>query len=261
MFGSRNNAGAVYTHRGAAGVFKAKKAGNALFLLAAVCFALGAAYMTVQTIRGFNEVAPVVVAARDIPPYTQVTRDDVKVADVPTAAIPSDAITKLDAIVGKYLKSPVYKGDVIRAARIATVTGPDSLMSAKVTELGRPDLRAFALPYTAENGVGGEIKAGDRVDIVASVKMDTPNGQVGCGKIVGRGVPVLTAQLGGQNSTGTIIVALTPQQIEDIAFALTSGQVRFALNPYNADEKAAETTGVTSQDWLAKYGFVVIPKS
>jgi Flp pilus assembly protein CpaB len=130
--------------------------------------------MTVQTIRGFNEVAPEVVAARDIPPYTQITRDDVKVTDVPTAAIPPDAITKLDAILGKYLKSPVYKGDVIRSARIAAVTGPESLMSAKVTELGRPDLRAFALPYTAENGVGGEIKAGDRVDIVARVPANSP---------------------------------------------------------------------------------------
>lgn len=236
---------------------KVKKGGGAMFLVGAVLFALAAAFLSVRTVQGFNETAQAVVAVKDIPAYTQVTRDDVRMADVPKAAIPADALTKLDAIVGRYLKSPVYKGDVIRSARIADVKGAGGLMSARVSELGRPDLRAFALPYTTENGVGGEIKPGDRVDIVASVKMDTANGQVGCGKIVGRNVLVLTAQPGQQNSAGTIIVALTPQQIEDIAFALTSGQVRFALNPYNSDEKASNTTGVTSQDWLAKYGFIV----
>jgi Flp pilus assembly protein CpaB len=232
-----------------------KKRGSTLFLVAAVLFAAMAAFLATKTVKSFNETSLAVVAVKDIEPFVQITKEDIKLTEVPSAAVPTDAIVKVDALVGKYLKSPAYKGDVIREIRIADIKGDRGLMSAQISELGRPDLRAFALPYTGDNGVGGEIQAGDRIDIVASVKMDSPNGQVGCGKIVGCNVLVLQAEPGEQNSAGTLIVALAPQQIEDIAFALTSGQVRFALNPYRTDEQAAETTGVTSQDWLTKYGF------
>ncbi|MGB9880286.1 MAG: RcpC/CpaB family pilus assembly protein, partial [Anaerolineae bacterium] len=115
--------------------------------------------------------------------------------------------------------------------------------------------RAFALPYDALTGVGGEVQDGDRVDIVASVKIESTGGQVGVGKIIGRNVLVLKASRGQEGDKGTVILALTPSQIEDIAFALTSGQIRLALNPYVTDEQAANTEGVTGRLWLEKFGF------
>lgn len=229
------------------------------FLLGAVAAALCAALLVVQTLKRTNETAPVVVAVRDLSPYTQVSKDDVKLQEVPVISIPQDAVKKVEDIAGQYLRDRVYAGEVIRKANIADAAPGKSVMTAQLTGLGRPDLRAFALSFDPETGVGGEIKPGDRVDIIASVKMDAGQNSIGVGKIVARNVLVLDVKQDAKSGsrTGVLIVALTPQQIEDIAFALTSGSVRFALNPLNTDESAANTQGVTGQQWLSRYGFGV----
>jgi Flp pilus assembly protein CpaB len=107
--------------------------------------------------------------------------------------------------------------------------------------------------------VGGKIVPGDRVDIIASVKMDSQLGTVGFGKVVGANVLVLDVSQPSQGSRGSLTVALIPAQIEDIAFALSSGTISFALNPYNTNVQAAVTTGVTGQDWLLRHGYLTAP--
>ena len=232
-----------------------KKGGGILFLLLAVVFALAAAAGSVMLVRQFNETKVVVVAVKDVPPYTRVTKEDVKEVEFPAAAVPEDAVRRVRDVEGKYFKAAVLAGEPVRKARLADVLLDRGLMSAKVSALNEPGIRAFALPYDAQAGVGGTVREGDRIDIVASVKIDSPSGSVGVGKIIARNVLVLQVGKAGEGDKGTVVVALTPQQIEDIAFALTSGQVRFALNPYQTDEKAAETSGVTGQAWLERYGF------
>lgn len=232
-----------------------KRNSGALFLVLAVALALAAAFSAVKVVRSFNETAEVVVAARDIAPYTAIVKDDVKVVDYPTAAVPPDAIRDVKEAVGKFLKSEVLVGEPLRTARLAETQADKSLMSARLSELGRPDLRAFALPWDPQAAVGGDIVDGDRVDVAASVKIDSGTGSIGVGKIVARNVLVLKVVKPSGSDKGSLVVALTPSQIEDIAFALTSGQLRYALNPFNTDESAADTPGVTGSSWLTKYGF------
>ncbi|MGB9866560.1 MAG: Flp pilus assembly protein CpaB [Bacillota bacterium] len=235
-----------------------KKQGT-VFLILAVVMALCAALLVVQFLKRVNETEPVVVAVRDLEAYQLVTRDDVKVQEVPVISVPQDAVRKVEDIVGQYLRDRVYAGEVVRMARVADVTPGKSVMTARLTALGRPDLRAFSLSYDAETGVGGDIKPGDRVDIVASVKVEAGGTGMGVGKVVARNVLVLDVKQNTELRLGkgsVLVVALTPQQIEDIAFALTSGSIRFALNPLNTDESAAQTQGVTGRQWLERYGFV-----
>ncbi|WP_083515178.1 Flp pilus assembly protein CpaB [Fervidicola ferrireducens] len=234
----------------------AKKNTWVLFTVIAVIFGLIAAYTSVSIVRKYTDTDKVVIAAGDIRAYRKVTLDDVKVVEIPKVAIPSDAVKSLNDIVGKYLMYPVSAGDIIRASKIADMK-ISSLLSAQLTHLKDPKMRAFALPFTKETGLGGNIEPGDRVDIVASVKIDTNTGPVGVGKIVAQNVQVLQVEKPSSGGTGIVIVALTPQQIEDIAFALTSGQLRFALNPYETDVNAAKTEGVTGKAWFEKYGFTL----
>jgi pilus assembly protein CpaB len=236
------------------------KGRNIGFLLLAVVFAAGAALIAANTVRSFNETEAVVVALKDLPAYAEIKTEDVKVVETPAASVPKDAFLRIEEVQGKYLRYPVFAGEVLRAARLADTHPDKGLMAARLSALKRPDLRAFSLPYDETIGVGGEVKEGDRVDIVASVKIETgARGQVGLGKIVARNVVVLKTVKGEDGDKGTIVLALTPGQIEDIAFALTSGQVRLALNPYETDEQAAETPGVTGPSWLEKYGFKTAP--
>ena len=236
-----------------------RKSGT-VFLLFAVILAGAAGVLASQALKRFNETAPVVVALKTIEPYTQVSLTDVKVQEVPLASVPSDAIVDTKDIVGKFVRDRILQGEILRKARIADTDPGKSVLAARLSELNRPDLRAFALPFTSETGLAGQVKPGDRVDIIASVRMQAGQTNVGVGKIVAANVLVLDVKSSGGSGAqdqGALILALTPQQIEDIAFALTSGQIRFALNPFNTDETAAHTTGVTSEDWLSKYGFTV----
>lgn len=238
-----------------------KPRSGVVFLLLGVLVAAGAAVLAVQIVRGLSETTPVVVAVRDLAPYQPVTADDIRVADVPAVSVPGDAARQPEQVVGRYTRDALYAGDMVRERRLADVRGDRGLLAAQVTELKDPAVRAFALPHDAVSAVGGEIAPGDRVDIIASVKIDAGNSlQVGVGKIVAANVLVLKVTGGGSqeegSGKGTVIVALKPDQIEDIAFALTSGQVRFALNPYTTDVAAAQTQGVTGRAWLEKYGFL-----
>ncbi len=232
-----------------------KKGRNIGFLLLGIVFALGAAFIAVRTVRSFNETKAAVVALKDLPAFAEIKPEDVKIVEIPAASVPKDALLKVADVQGKYLKYPVFEGEVLRAMRIADTQPDKGLMAARLSMLKRPDLRAFALPFNETIGVGGEVRDGDRVDIVASVKIESGGGQVGVGKIIGKNVMVLKTVKSKESDNGTIVLALTPSQIEDIAFALTSGQVRLALNPYDTDEQAAETPGVTGPAWLEKYGF------
>lgn len=232
-----------------------KQRSGITFLLLGVLSAAAAAILAVRIVQGFNETTPVVVAARDLAPFQVITKDDIKVQEIPTVSVPDDAVKRPEDVVGKYTRDAIYAGETIRQKRLAEARGDRGLLSAQITELQDPTIRAFALPYEPVTAVGGEVKPGDRVDIIASVKIDAGGGMtVGVGKIVAANVPVLKVTQ-GSDGKGAIIVALKPEQIEDIAFALTSGQLRFALNPYTTDVTAAQTKGVTGQGWLQKYGF------
>ena len=207
----------------------------------------------------FNESVRIPVAVKDIPPYTKITADMYKMEDMPKAAVPADAARTGKEIDGKYTRETVYAGEPVRQARLGQVAGQGAVLAAKVTALGDPNLRAYALPYTPESAVGGKILPGDRIDIIASVKMESAQGAVGFGKVIGANVLVLDVSLPSQGSRGCLTVALTPAQIEDIAFALSSGTISFALNGYNTNVQAAATLGVTGQDWLVRHGYGTAP--
>ncbi|MGB9809059.1 MAG: Flp pilus assembly protein CpaB [Caldanaerobacter sp.] len=222
----------------------------------AVILGLAAAFTGIHIIKKYTYTETVFVATRDIEAYQRITADDIKATEMPKIAIPKDAVKDPKEIIGKHNMWPIASGDIIRKNKIAD-TKINSLISAKLSSLKDPTLRAFALPYTKETGVGGEINEGDRIDIIASVKIETSGGLVGVGKTIARNVLVLKTEKPAEDGKGIIIVALTPQQIEDIAFALTSGTLRYSLNGYETDINAANTQGVTGADWLEKYGFIL----
>ena len=231
-----------------------KRKGALIFLVISLVFAAGAGLVVLNLNNRFNEAVTLPVAAVDIPPYTVITADLYKMQDVPEASVPKDAVLNMKEIEGKYTRETIYAGEPIREARLARISGSAAVLTAKLTSLGNPDLRAFALPYTPDSAAGGKVVPGDRVDIVASVRMDSQSGTVGFGKVIGANVLVLDVSQPSQGK-GSLILALMPSQIEDIAFALSSGTISFALNPYNTNVQAAMTTGVTGQDWLARHGY------
>ena len=233
-----------------------KKRGSVLLLGISIVLALFAALFAVQAVKTFSGAVTAVVAAQELSPFEVVTQAKVKLSEVPAASVPGDAIRSLKELEGKYTRGYVLPGEVLRKGHLAGTGSDRSALSAKLTERKRPEVRAFALPFTAETCVGGALKEGDRVDVIASVKIGSGQQEVAFAKTVAQNVEVLKVCAPGDNiGKGALVLALTPQQVEDLSFALVNGTVRFALNPLSTDENAAKTPGVTGKAFLERYGF------
>lgn len=242
-----------------------KKNTGLIWLIIAVLMGLAAAGVAVVVVRQATEQVPAVIAVRDIPAFKRIAPEDVQLEQVPLASLrfsdPQKTVPlffqKLDAsVIGKVVNAPILKGQVLYKEQVTSEVAGKTLVEARLNAKNDAMKRAFALPFNPESGVGGEIRDGDRVDIIASVKIDTGAGSVGVGKIVAQNVEVIR-MLVGQDGKGTMIVALTPEEIENISFALTSGTIRYALRPALADVPIVETPGVTGASWLEKYGFIL----
>lgn len=234
-----------------------KRNSGTAFLLVGAILAVVAAFLAVSLVRNFNETDRVVIAVRDIQPFQQITADDVQIAEVPKIVIHANTVRDPKEVIGFYTKDTIYKGNMIDRRSLAQAKGEQSMLAAQLDTLRDPTIRAFAIPFDASTAVGGEIQPGDRVDIVAQVRIDAGNGiQMGVGKVIAAAVQVLKVSYTGDGK-GNLIVALTPTEIENITFAMTSGQLRFALNPLTTDPTAARTPGVTGAQWLRNQGFEI----
>jgi pilus assembly protein CpaB len=80
------------------------------------------------------------------------------VTDIATGGGP-----KMQSVVGDIVKDPIYAGEPITDRKI--VRGGDSGYMAVRLPAG---MRAMSLPVTVENGAGGFIQPGDRIDVVSS---------------------------------------------------------------------------------------------
>lgn len=114
----------------------------------------------------------VLVAARDIAARTPVTADDVTVRQVPIDEVLDQSYKEAALVVGRLTAVPVYADQQMTPNLFATSTadadfsilGPDDEITAT-----SPYWRAVSVEVPSDRAVGGELKAGQRVDLIVSV--------------------------------------------------------------------------------------------
>ena len=114
----------------------------------------------------------VLVAARDIPARQAVTADDVTIRQVPIDEVLPQSYKDTGLVVGRLTAVPVYSDQQMTPNLFATadaesefsILGPDD----EVT-LDSPYWRAVSVEVPLNRAVGGEISAGQHVDLVISV--------------------------------------------------------------------------------------------
>ena len=117
----------------------------------------------------------VLVAARDIAARQQVTADDVVVRQVPVDEVLTQSYRESNLVLGRLTAVPVYADQQMTPNLFATtaadtefsILGPDD----EVT-LDSPFWRAVAVEVPSARAVGGEIKAGQHIDLFVSVRFD-----------------------------------------------------------------------------------------
>lgn len=241
---------------------------------------------------------PTVFAKVDIPLGTVITADKLEVRTLPVeqrdaTAFPSDSL-----VVGKLAAVPLAAGKQL----VASDFSGDAAQAAVAQNLPK-GLRAVAIKVDEVAGAGTLINTGDHVDLIATfgrnswlpnqaanvtVVPNTPTDtEINANStkvllqnllVVGTLVPeTVTTASGTEVTSGSapslsgrqqlVLVAVTPQQAEVIAFALVDGSITLTLrSPQDyVDETGApvvppsvKTTGITLKTLLDDWG-VIIP--
>lgn len=202
-----------------------------------------------RAIVGVQNLKPVLVAPEDLAAYTFVTKEDLKVVDVPEASI-----TPEDLTVEEYDERYVVDGEDRGTVLTDSVLADQRIDERQVAEdpeksfaVVLPDERVVAANTTMTGGALGTIRAGDIVDI------STDSGTVGtesggsssfakviciatdpsqCESVLPPGVRLETSQesdnVSGDDSDVTLLLAVA----EGDASAIAGRSVTLSLNPF-----------------------------
>jgi pilus assembly protein CpaB len=214
-----------------------------LVAVAAAGIASFAAYRAIQNLPVKQvEIGSVqtVVAARELPVGTLLTRDDVRLVAWPERSMVPGSFQSVDAVVNR--------GLVVQATENEPIT--ESKLAAAGTGAGLPPtipqgMRAISLKVNEVVGVAGFVVPGTRVDVVVTLR----NGPVSAGgmsRIVLNNITVLASgtrydQAKAQKDaqpipTSVVTLLVTPEDAERLALAGAEGSITLVLrNPLDAE--------------------------
>ncbi|MBO8128942.1 MAG: Flp pilus assembly protein CpaB [Peptococcaceae bacterium] len=229
-----------------------KNSGIYLLIAGLICAAL-AAFGVVKFMYVSTSSVPVVVAKVEIPPYTKISPESLEIIQLPRSAVQSTMFPSVEHVIGKYARTVIPQGWPVSSSAITEANpGVSGSLAAHLGELGDPKLRAKSIPVDNIYGLNGKVTPGDRVDVVGSMKLPLNGMQQPVAQVIARSVPVLDI-IGGPGSMKGIIVALTPQEAQDVDFALANGTVSLMLNGYDANPEDAVTTPTTAESFVNRY--------
>jgi Flp pilus assembly protein CpaB len=193
-------------------------------LLFAAAFAGGQRILTTAA-----ETSRVLAVTRDIPQDATLTEQDVRFVDV---KLPSDLlghyVSTVEAIDGAIMTRPLRAGELVPSGWVAD-------------EPARPLGRSMTIPVPPEHAVGGDLSAGDRVDVFATFD----SGDVRARTIpLARGLEVTSVVTAGglvaDEAAVGVTVLVERSQATSLAFAIRAGEVDLAKVNAAVGEKVGQ---------------------
>ena len=231
----------------------AKKSGAGGIILVAVVLAMVAVYFIwnmqrQQELQSAKYYTEVVVALQDIPARTKITREMVTLTGYPKNLVIDGAIRNPKEVDGHTTLVRIKAKEQIRAS--------DLLGEGQAPGLAYdipPGMRAIAIGAGETMAVGGSVKPGDRVDILATYA--DPIAHQETTQMILQNVLVLAVNEGvtdqqiKQGAKTSMTLAVKPEEAELLTAADRAGALRVALRGLN--EKAViATQGVGTRDFL-----------
>lgn len=195
--------------------------------------------------------AEIVVAARDLPLGRVLTAEDVKVVGWPGNALPENASSTVEEVLGRGVITPVTMNEPLLAGKMAVKEAGGGLPIV-INE----GMRAVSVRVNEVIQVAGFVMPGTHVDVFVTI--DPPEGQSGgpITKLVLENVTVLTVNQIVQNSpngdpvTATVATMLvSPDDAEKLIHASNKGQIQLGLRN-TLDMDSVTTAGVQVRDLL-----------
>jgi len=251
---------------------KAKKK----ILLAALLFAIAAAYLTYQFLGSVNtsespkNEKTILVAKKALMPGSKISVSDIDSMEVgEDSYIPASALIDRNEIVGKVTKERILEGEIFVKERMIK---SDENELAFMVPTGK---RAISVNIDQFSGVGDLIRPNDYVDIyitayektieTASSKIYMPETSI----LLLQDIQVLAVSKEILNVEGeerkeipnnyAVTVAVSAEEGEKLVLGEEMGSIKLALRPFG-DDSEYFTPGVVRNDLVTDKGKIVIPK-
>ena len=162
---------------------------------------------------------PVLVAARDLARGSEIAADAVRRREFPDAYVPPGALSSLAEAAGRTLASDVDEGEPLTLSRLAPPGGP-------VASLVPAELRALPVTVAVPQGA---VAPGDRVDLLATYASGAPHTEIVVEEV--EVLMLLEAPSLEGTSAATLVLLVTPETAERIAFAKAFADLSVAVAP------------------------------
>lgn len=234
-----------------------------LVLIVGLLFAVGAGATTFFVAQTAKSEAPapiptssIVVAAREIPPKTQITAADLKLVKMNTEVVPPAALTNSDDVVGRITITSISVGEPILPTKLGGLNGliftvfpAAALGNDGSIPANSPNYRAMSITVADAQAAGGSIQAGDLVDVLYTMQIvpdkffKNPNPLVNAtdssARIVLERVPILSRTL------AVYVIRTDAATAERIGYLQSAGGVLQLLLRAPKDERATGTVGAS----------------
>jgi pilus assembly protein CpaB len=196
-----------------------QRQGLLLVVLAAVGL-IGVFLLVVNYVSSVSkQVGPkvdVLTLVRPLPAYQQVTSADLGLVALPEKWVPGTALSDSIQALGQISQVPLPAGTELQRGML---TGQPTI---------QPGQEEFAIPVDPTTGVADQVQVGSTVDVVATFSGTgrTGSGSQNSARVIVSGVKVLIAaeSTSGTSGAGVVTLALTPLQVQEVAFAESFSQ-------------------------------------
>lgn len=173
----------------------------------------------------------IVVAARQIDARTKLTSDMFKTVKVPAQAVLPDAARNTSQAEGLVTGGVIENGEPILLSKLLR-QGSDS---GGITMMIPDGMRAVTVQVDSVTGVGGQLKEGDMVDVMAEFDLQKKQSvdKVPTSVMLLQNIEILStgadASAGKTGAYSTVTLAVSPQDALKINLASVSGKLSLSL--------------------------------
>jgi pilus assembly protein CpaB len=175
----------------------------------------------IQRLVQEGNVAQVLVASRDIRRGEVIREDMLGFIKIRSENVKANALQSPESAVGKVARTDILRKQEILSSMLTLPKGTQSL-----SQKTPPGKKAYTISIDKISAVGGNIKNGNRVDVVSIMQLPDTQGQTVMTLFENAKVLEIS---GGARNLESITLALTSEEIKILTFALQNGQVKLVL--------------------------------
>lgn len=186
-------------------------------------------------IMALGEPIPVAVAAADMGAGVLLEARHGRLARVPRQFAPPGSVHDPQRLVGLVTRAPVAKGEIFTATRVAPPS--DQMIGTATIPRG---YRIINIPLHHTHGVAKLLRPHDRIDLLAEFAFGRGETAQQMVMTVLHDIKVVAAE--AQHAS----LLVTPEEAQQVVFALSHGEVLVSLRPADPEESSASALRPTT---------------